>query len=154
MTMFKIIPIELFRDTPDVLFYDATIPNTVGCDVVTHGPRAISPPNDDEYLQFYIHHNQVDHNLCVHGVRIFELVNKLWKYPYHRIFLNPKLGSLRIPIGTYHRSVSGVDGSVLINQSFRTNSFDFNTEFIPVSTRNDEELHRIVTTIDPILHNF
>ena len=152
MPMFELVPITIFRNTPDVFFYDATITGTNGCDVVTHGPMAISPPNDEEFPTFYVHYDQVDHNLCVHGLRRFELINKSWSNPYHIIMLNARCGSLRIPVGTYHRSISGNNGSVLINQPYRTDKFDVSKEFIPVSTRDDKELYEIITTVEPIIH--
>jgi hypothetical protein len=130
------IPTQVFRETPNVSFYDATISNTNGCDVVRHGPNGMSPPYKDGHTQWYVHYHQVDRNLCVYGSRIFYLVNLDWKEPYHMIYLTPDCGSLYIPIGCYHRSVSGEEGSVLINQSTRGKQFSFETEFIPVM--NDE----------------
>ena len=40
------------------------------------------------------------------------------------IFLNRAMGALQIPIGTYHRSESGKEGSIVLNQASRDNSFD------------------------------
>ena len=50
------------------------------------------------------------------------------------------MGALQIPIGTYHRSISGEEGSLVLNQSFRDDDFDYSTEFIPVSLRARADL--------------
>ena len=52
------------------------------------------------------------------------------------------MGALQIPVGTYHRSTSGPEGSVVLNQSVRDPAFDYSTEFIPVRLADDEELVR------------
>ena len=41
------------------------------------------------------------------------------------------MGALQIPIGTFHRSISGKEGSIVLNQPVRDNFFDPNKEFIP-----------------------
>ena len=41
------------------------------------------------------------------------------------------MGALEIPIGTYHRSISGKEGSVVLNQPTRDKFFDPAKEFIP-----------------------
>ena len=41
------------------------------------------------------------------------------------------MGALEIPIGTYHRSISGKEGSIVLNQPRRDESFDPSKEFIP-----------------------
>ncbi len=46
------------------------------------------------------------------------------------------MGALQIPIGTYHRSESGKEGSVVLNQATRDNSFDQTKEFSPISLRS------------------
>ena len=48
------------------------------------------------------------------------------------------MGSLRIPIGTYHRSGSGKDGSIVLNQAIRDKFFDPRTEFPPISLRSNK----------------
>ena len=50
------------------------------------------------------------------------------------------MGSLPIPIGTYHRSESGKDGSIVLNQAIRDKFFDPRTEFAPVSLRSNKLL--------------
>ncbi len=153
MYPYKIIPTTVFRETTSVSFYDCTIDGTSGCDVVRHGPFAYSPPFDDGFEQFYVHSEQVDNNLCVDGERIFYLIDKHAEHPYHIITLSPAVGSLMIPKGVYHRSMSMRKGSVLINQSERTPNFDVTKEFIPVSTKNDLWLRNVVDTVDPIVND-
>ena len=63
------IPIHVFRETPLVTFFDASVPLSNGTDVVLHAGAATSPPNDGDYAQFYVHHHQVDHNLVLTGQR-------------------------------------------------------------------------------------
>ena len=41
------------------------------------------------------------------------------------------MGALEIPIGTYHRSISGKVGSIVLNQPKRDKFFDPAKEFIP-----------------------
>ena len=41
------------------------------------------------------------------------------------------MGALQIPIGTYHRSISGKEGSIVLNQPKRDKFFDPAKEFIP-----------------------
>ena len=41
------------------------------------------------------------------------------------------MGALEIPIGTYHRSISGKEGSIVLNQPKRDKFFDPAKEFIP-----------------------
>ena len=50
------------------------------------------------------------------------------------------MGALQIPIGTFHRSDSGEQGSTVLNQSIRVPDFDVHTEFIPVSLRERTDL--------------
>ena len=58
------------------------------------------------------------------GERTFELVNFDWKYRYHIVHLNRQSGALVIPRNTYHRSISGENGSIVINQAKRYDGFD------------------------------
>ena len=106
---------RVFRETQDVIFFDISVEESNASDLVVHTGPAISPPNDlVGAKQFYIHYHQVDHNRVVSGERQFELVNFKWKYPYHIVHLNRSSGALVIPIETYHRSISGKDGSIVI----------------------------------------
>ena len=103
---------------------------------------ALPISNDDDFEQYYVHHHQIDHNLVLDGSRTFTLLNPEWDEPHHVIYLNQKMGALQIPIGTYHRSVSGPDGSMVLNQAVRDSDFDPNKEFSPVSLRDRADLRQ------------
>ena len=136
------IPIRVFRETPQVSFFDAGVKRSNGADVVIHRKNAVSPPDDGNFEQYYIHHHQIDHNLVIEGNRTFTLINPKWDEPHHVIFLNRPMGALQIPIGTYHRSQSGKEGSIVLNQATRDETFDPKKEFSPISLRTNKELRR------------
>ena len=52
------------------------------------------------------------------------------------------MGALKIPIGTYHRSESGKEGSIVLNQATRDDAFDQTKEFSPVSLRSNKQLRK------------
>ena len=144
---------RVFRETEDVIFYDISVDESNAADLVVHTGAAISPPNDSVGAkQFYIHSFQDDYNRVVSGERTFELVNYTWKYPYHIVHLNRTSGALVIPRGTFHRSVSGENGSIVINQAKRYEGFDASAEFFPVSTAENKELYNILRTEKPVIH--
>ena len=134
------IPIHVFRETPAVTFFDASVEGSNGTDVVAHHGAAISPPDDLNGEQYYVHQHQIDHNLVLEGGRIYTLLNPQWDQPHHVIHLIRAMGALQIPMGTFHRSVSAESGSVVLNQSIRDQAFDFATEFIPVSLHGNRAL--------------
>ena len=148
-TTLNFVPTHVFRETPQVTFFDAGIKGSNGSDVVIHKGRAISPPNDKDYEQYYVHKHQIDHNLVLSGKRTFTLLNPEWDEPHHVIYLNQKMGALQIPIGTYHRSVSGSKGSIVLNQAVRDESFDASKEFVPVSLRERPDLVA-AKAVDPV----
>ena len=51
----RFFPINIFRETPKVTFFDAGIDSSNGSDVVIHSGEAISPPDDlkDEHLNLF-----------------------------------------------------------------------------------------------------
>ena len=57
------------------------------------------------------------------------------------------MGALQIPVGTYHRSISGETGSIVLNQSLRDPQFDFKTDFIPVSLEVREHLRQAQSSV-------
>jgi hypothetical protein len=136
----RFIPIHLFRETPQVAFFDASVPNSNATDVVVHAGAAVSPPDDGDAEQYYVHQHQIDHNLVLHGRRTFILLNPSWSQPHHVIELERAMGALEIPAGTFHRSISGSEGSLVLNQSIRDSQFCFATEFIPVNLRERADL--------------
>ena len=144
---------RVFRETEDVIFYDISVDESNAADLVVHTGAAISPPNDSVGAkQFYIHSFQDDNNRVVSGERTFELVNYTWKYPYHIVHLNRTSGALVIPRGTFHRSVSGENGSIVINQAKRYDGFDPNAEFFPVSSATNIDLYNALTQEKPVIH--
>lgn len=144
---------RVFRETPDVVFYDISVEDSNASDLVVHEGPATSPPNDViGAKQFYIHYHQTDHNRVLQGERIFELVNFEWKFPYHIVKLDRRSGALVVPIGTYHRSTSGNEGSIVINQAIRDDKFNPDTEFIPVSAGNHQDLYRVLVHENPVIH--
>ena len=144
---------RVFRETEDVVFYDISVENSNASDLVVHTGPATSPPDDTVGAkQFYIHYHQVDHNRVLQGLRTFELVNPEWRYPYHIVHLNRSSGALVIPVKTYHRSVSGEEGSIVINQAIRDDQFNPDTEFVPISAAQNQDLYRILTTEKPVIH--
>ena len=143
---------QVFRETPDVIFYDISVENNNATDLVEHTGPAVSPPDENDEKQFYIHYHQVDHNRVLSGGRTFELVNPDWSDPYHIIHLNRDSGALVIPKGTYHRSTSSIHGSIVINQAVRDKDFDHTTEFVPVIARQNTLLYSILNEYKPIIH--
>ena len=145
---------KVFRETEDVTFYDISVPQSNASDLVIHETTAISPP-DDKYgnKQFYIHYHQIDNNRVISGERTFELINFNWERPYQIIHLKRKSGALVIPKGTYHRSVSGINGSIVINQAIRDDLFNAELEFTPVSLSNDKKLNELIINIKPYIVN-
>jgi hypothetical protein len=140
------VPIHVFRETPAVTFFDASVAGSTGSDVVLHQGAAVSPPDDGEFPQFYVHHHQVDHNLVLTGSRTFTLLNPTWDQPHHVVHLERAMGALQIPVDTYHRSQSGPEGSLVLNQPLRDSAFSHNEEFLPVSLRERSDLQELIRT--------
>jgi hypothetical protein len=135
--MFELVPYEKFRDTPAVRFFDITVASSNARDLVIHAGPAVSPPDEDKTgaWQFYLHPHQEDNLLALHGGRTFYLVNFGWNYPYHIVRLDTGGDILRIPPGTFHRSVSDPDGSVVLNQAVRAEGASVVREFRVYNSR-------------------
>ena len=143
---------RVFKETDSVIFYDITVEESNASDLVVHEGAAVSPPDDFAGAkQFYIHSFQDDYNRVVSGTRTFELVNLQWKCPYHIVRLDRSHGALFIPRGTFHRSVSGEEGSIVINQAHRYEGFDASAEFYPVSCATNMELYNILRNEKPVI---
>lgn len=132
-TPFNLHTERLFRSTPAVHFSDLSIDGSNGLDLVRHSGAAVSPPDKDGEKQFYLHHHQTDNNRVLSGTRLFELVCFAWARPHWFVLLTPETGALEIPPGCYHRSYSGVAGSILINQAVRDELYSEATEFVPTT---------------------
>ena len=144
------LPVNIFKETPAVTFLDASIKGSNGSDVVIHRGRAISPPLLNGFEQYYVHNHQIDNNLVIEGDRIFTLLNPLWDEPYHIVYLHRFMGALQIPIGTFHKSISGNNGSVVINQAIRDEQFEPCKEFDPTSIEKRKDLQK-AKSVDPII---
>ena len=143
---------RVFKETDSVIFYDITVEESNASDLVVHEGPAVSPPDDFAGAkQFYIHSFQDDYNRVVSGTRTFELINLQWKCPYHIVRLDRSHGALFIPRGTFHRSVSGEEGSIVINQAHRYEGFDASAEFFPVSCATNMELYNILRSEKPVI---
>ena len=143
---------RVFKETDSVIFYDITVEESNASDLVVHEGAAVSPPDDFAGAkQFYIHSFQDDYNRVVSGTRTFELINLKWKCPYHIVRLDRSHGAVFIPRGTFHRSVSGEEGSIVINQAHRYEGFDASAEFYPVSCATNMELYNILRSEKPVI---
>jgi hypothetical protein len=136
----RFLPIHLFCETPQVSFFDIGVTGSNGTDVVMHSGFSMSPPDDGEFEQYYVHHHQVDHNLVLQGMRTFTLLNPAWSHPHHIVHLERVMGALQIPPGTYQRATSGPEGCLMLNQPIRDPEFEYAAEFTPVSLRYLQDL--------------
>lgn len=130
--MIKFTPERTFRRTPGVHFADIGVPGSNGTDLVEHSGPSVSPPDVNGKPQWYIHSHQCDNNRVIKGYRLFELYNPAWVDRHWYVLLDEDSGALEIPPGTYHRSYSGVDGSLLLNHAIRDEQYNEETEFIAV----------------------
>ena len=48
--------------------------------------------------------------------------------------------------------ISGENGSIVINQAIRDDLFKSNTEFIPISAAEDNELYLVLKNEKPVIH--
>ncbi|MEM6715113.1 MAG: redox protein [Cyanobacteria bacterium P01_D01_bin.6] len=154
--MFELISFHRFRDTPSVQFFDITVPDSNARDLVFHDGPATSPNNSaGGAWQFYLHPHQEDNLLAVSGGRTFYLVNFAWEYPFHEVRLDANRHILRLPPGTFHRSVSDPNGSLVLNQAVRTAQATIKSEF---RVYNSDEIPRLQRLLDsglqPMRHGF
>jgi hypothetical protein len=155
--MFELIPYEKFRDTPSVRFFDITIPTSNARDLVFHDGPAVSPNNSPEGCwQFYLHPHQEDNLLALSGGRTFYLVNLAWKQPFHIVRLEANGAILRIPPGTFHRSVSDDGGSLVLNQAVRDAVATVKSEFRVYNSAEIPRLYHATSKVaaPPVLHGF
>ena len=154
--MFERLPCKRFRDTPSVRFFDVTVGTSNARDLVTHSGPAVSPPDDPETgaWQFYLHPHQEDNLLAASGGRTFYLVNLNWKQPFHIVRLESGGDILRIPPGTFHRSISDPDGSVVLNQAVREKGVSLVREFRVYNSSRIPALFAatVITAPKPVLH--
>ena len=153
--MFELKIYKKFRDTKDVRFFDITIGDSNFRDLVIHSGPATSPPNDDKSnWQFYIHHKQEDNLLAISGGRTFFLVNFGWEYPFYKVRLDACGLILKIPRGTYHRSISDRKGSIVLNQAVRDKSGTIESEFQVINSSENKELFNCINDLEPKIKLF
>ena len=153
--MFELKIYKKFRDTKDVRFFDITIGDSNFRDLVIHSGPATSPPNDDKAnWQFYIHHKQEDNLLAISGGRTFFLVNFGWEYPFYKVRLDACGLILKIPRGTYHRSISDRKGSIVLNQAVRDKSGTIESEFQVINSSENKELFNCINDLEPKIKLF
>jgi hypothetical protein len=150
-SVFELLSYERFRDTPAVRFFDVTVNGSNARDLVIHSGPAVSPPNDPETdaWQFYLHPHQEDNLLAASGGRTFYLVNLSWTVPFHIVRLESGGDILRIPRGTFHRSVSDPDGSVVLNQALRDPGASLVREFRVYNSERIPRLYAVTSTAAP-----
>lgn len=152
--MYNFIPYSRFRNTPSVRFFDVTIPDSNARDLVVHRGPAVSPPDDAESgaWQFYLHPRQDDNLLASSGGRTFYLVNLDWDQPFHVVRLDSGGDILNIPRGTFHRSLSDPDGSVVLNQAIRNPGVCLEKEFRVYNSLKIPKLCQVISKAAGDLH--
>ena len=56
---------------------------------------------------------------------------------------------LKIPRGTYHRSVSDEQGSIVLNQAIRDKEGTVESEFKVTNSKDDQKLYDCITNLQP-----
>lgn len=155
--MFELLSYQKFRDTPKVRFFDITVNESNARDLVFHDGPAVSPNDTAEgHWQFYLHPRQEDNLLALSGGRTFYLVNFGWEYPFHMVRLEAGGDILRLPPGTFHRSVSDPNGSLVLNQAVRYASASVESEFRVYNSADIPRLLQVTSAIapPPKMHGF
>ena len=149
--MYRIIPLRMLRRTKGVKFDEmvpSDIPKISGIDRVIHGPNSISPgPVEDPDIgvipvkrPWYMHPGQDDNLLVLQGTRYIDIFDPKTKTKASfivtpdKVYKNDKLyfdGPAMVvwPAGIFHRIISGVEGSISVNLSTRTEKFDIKDNF-------------------------
>jgi RES domain-containing protein len=150
--MFELIPYECFRITPQVRLFDITVARSNAKELMVHSGPDVSPPNDPETdaWQFYLHPHQEDNLLALHGGSTFHLVNLGWNYPYYIVRLDCAGDILRISPGTFYRSVSDPDGSVVLNQVVRDEGTSVVRDFRVYNSSRIPRLIAVISKIPPL----
>ncbi len=146
--MYRIIPLRILRRTRGVKFDEmvpSDIPRISGIDRVIHGPNSISPGPVEDCTPpikrpWYMHPGQDDNLLVLQGTRYIDIFDPktLTKASFivtsDKVYKNDKLyfdGPAMVvwPAGIFHRIISGVEGSISVNFSTRTELFDLKDNF-------------------------
>ena len=59
------VPIRIFRETPQVSFFDISVKESNGSDIVIHGKDAVSSLDDKNFEQYYVNYQQIDHSWVI-----------------------------------------------------------------------------------------
>ena len=97
-----------------------------------------------------MHPHQEDNLLAVQGGRTFYLINFRWNYPFHIVRLEAGGDILRIPPGTFHRSISDEEGSVVMNQAVREADASVAREFRVYNSGRIPRLKAITANSAPL----
>jgi len=123
--------------------------NKLSLEVYESWLKKISFVEEFNNWQFYIHHNQEDNLLAISGGRTFFLVNFGWDYPFYKVRLESCGYILRIPRGTFHRSVSDENGSIVLNQAIRDEGGTVESEFKVTNSKDNKKLLDCITNLEP-----
>ncbi|WP_255019795.1 hypothetical protein [Cyanobium sp. WKJ7-Wakatipu] len=86
----QFIPFHLFLATPQVCFFNASVPHNNGADLVVHHGPAISPPDPDGAEHYYVHQHRHPAQASLGSTPSPDCSRK-------------GHGGLEIPVCTYHR---------------------------------------------------
>jgi hypothetical protein len=129
---------------------DDSLHAEAGTDVRVDPLREVPGYARGAFLRHHLHPHQEDNLLALHGGRTFYLVNFGWNYPYHIVRLEAGGDILRIPPGTFHRSVSDPDGSVVLNQAVRDEGASVVREFRVYNSRRIPRLFAVTFKTAPL----
>ena len=87
--------------------------------------------------------------MAISGGRTFFLVNFGWDYPFYKVRLESCGYILRIPRGTFHRSVSDEKGSIVLNQAIRDKGGTVESEFKVTNSKDNKKLLECITNLEP-----
>lgn len=146
--LYRLIPLRVLRRTLGVKFDEmvpSDIPKIHGIDRVIHKPNSVSPGPIEDVTPpvkrpWYMHPYQDDNLLVLQGTRYVDIHNVKTKESASFIitpdvvYKNDKLyydGPAMIvwPAGTFHRIISGEEGSISINFATRLSNFDLSDNF-------------------------
>jgi len=142
--MYRLIPLRTLRRTSGVKFDEiipSDIPKVDAIDKVIHGPNTMSPgPTKNIIRPWYKHSKQENNLLVLQGTRYMDIYDPKTQdkasfiITPDKIYKNEKLyydGPAMVvwPSGTFHRIISGDEGSVSINFAARERGFEFQEYF-------------------------
>jgi len=142
--LYRVIRLKAFRHTPGVefdLYPEPLIESIHSIDRVIHEKEAISPgPVGDVERPWYMHPNQADNLLVLHGTRFVDIYTPAHgriehfevtpEKVYHNGDLIAEGGAVLVwPRGVFHRIRSGDAGSASVNFAQHYKGFDLRTNF-------------------------